>query len=66
MEREKAKLITDTVLRQSGNQTADFILHLSEGRELLGKALATRTGYATSIMRNVISNTLPTKQNLHR
>ena len=65
MEREEAKLIVDTVC-QSGNKTADFMLRPGEGREFLGKALATCTGYATSIMLKAISNALPTKQNLHR
>ena len=65
MEREEGKLIADTV-RQSGIKTADFMLRPGEGRDFIGKALTTCTGYATSIMLKAISNTLPTKQNLHR
>ena len=37
-----------------------------ERREFLGSALRVANGYSTSIMLKAISNTLPTKQNLHR
>ena len=53
-------------LRQNSNKTADFMLRSGEGREFLGSALRVANGYSTSIMLKAISNTLPTKQNLHR
>ena len=57
-----------TNAKQGGTKTANFLLRQGEGhgREFLGKALQACTGHAASIMLKAISNTLPTRQILHR
>ena len=57
---------TVTTARQGGTKTAYFLLRPGEGREFLGKALQVCTGHAASIMLKAISNTLPTRQILHK
>ena len=46
--------------------TANFMLRPGEVREFLGKALQACTGHAANIMLKAISNTLPTRQILHK
>ena len=55
-----------TNAQQGGTKTASFLLRRGESREILGKALQSCTGHATSIMLKAISNTLPARQILHK
>ena len=55
-----------TTARHGGTKTANFLLRSGEGSEFLGKALQSCTGHAASIMLKAISNTLPTRQILHK
>ena len=52
--------------RQGGTRTVNFLLRPGASREFLGKALSTCTGHAASPMLKAISNTLLTKEILHK
>ena len=65
MERAE-EILAVIAARQGGISATEFLLRPREGREFLGKALSTCTGHAASLMLTAISNTLPTKQILHK